>query len=90
MTAGRNAVIVAPSADLDEAVADIVAGAFARAGQAATAVSLVIVVGAVARSARFTEQLKDAVSSLRVGRPTTRCPTSGRWSRSRRARSGAP
>ncbi len=67
LTAGRNAVIVAPSADLDEAVADIVAGAFARAGQAATAVSLVILVGAVARSARFTEQLKDAVSSLRVG-----------------------
>ncbi|SDO27734.1 L-proline dehydrogenase [Microbacterium sp. ru370.1] len=66
-TAGRNAVIVAPSADLDEAVADIVAGAFARAGQAATAVSLVILVGAVARSARFAEQLKDAVSSLRVG-----------------------
>ncbi|MDQ1124320.1 aldehyde dehydrogenase family protein [Microbacterium trichothecenolyticum] len=66
-TAGRNAVIVAPSADLDEAVADIVAGAFARAGQAATAASLVILVGAVARSARFTDQLKDAVSSLRVG-----------------------
>lgn len=67
LTAGRNAVIVAPSADLDEAVADIVAGAFGRAGQAATAVSLVILVGAVARSARFTDQLKDAVTSLRVG-----------------------
>ncbi|MFF7682167.1 aldehyde dehydrogenase family protein [Microbacterium sp. NPDC007973] len=67
LTAGRNAVIVAPSADLDEAAADIVTGAFARAGQAATAVSLVILVGAAARSARFTDQLKDAVSSLRVG-----------------------
>ncbi|WP_136587289.1 aldehyde dehydrogenase family protein [Microbacterium hydrothermale] len=67
LTAGRNVAIVAPSADLDEAVADVVAGAFARAGQAATAVSLVILVGAVARSSRFTEQLKDAVSSLRVG-----------------------
>jgi RHH-type proline utilization regulon transcriptional repressor/proline dehydrogenase/delta 1-pyrroline-5-carboxylate dehydrogenase len=66
-TAGRNAVIVAPSADLDEAVADIVDGAFARAGQAATAASLVILVGAVARSSRFAEQLKDAVASLRVG-----------------------
>lgn len=66
-TAGRNAVIVAPSADLDEAVADIVGSAFARAGQAATAASLVILVGAVARSSRFTDQLKDAVSSLRVG-----------------------
>jgi len=66
-TAGRNVVIVAPSADIDEAVADIVAGAFARAGQAATAASLVILVGAVARSSRFTQQLKDAVTSLRVG-----------------------
>ncbi|MEX8034472.1 aldehyde dehydrogenase family protein [Microbacterium sp. 20-116] len=67
LTAGRNVAIVAPSADVDAAVADIVAGAFARAGQAATAVSLVILVGAVGRSPWFTEQLKDAVSSLRVG-----------------------
>lgn len=67
LTAGRNAVIVAPSADLDRAAADIVSGAFARAGQAATASSLVILVGAVARSTRFLEQLKDAVGSLRVG-----------------------
>lgn len=67
LTAGRNVAIVAPSADADAAVTDIVAGAFARAGQAATAVSLVILVGAVGRSSRFTEQLKDAVSSLRVG-----------------------
>jgi len=66
-TAGRNAVIVTPSADLDEAVADIVGGAFARAGQAATAASLVILVGAAARSSRFLEQVKDAVTSLRVG-----------------------
>ncbi|MDQ1135551.1 RHH-type proline utilization regulon transcriptional repressor/proline dehydrogenase/delta 1-pyrroline-5-carboxylate dehydrogenase [Microbacterium sp. SORGH_AS 1204] len=67
LTAGRNAAIVAPSADVDAAVADIVAGAFARAGQAATAVSLVILVGAVARSTPFLDQLADAVSSLRVG-----------------------
>jgi len=67
VTAGRNVVVVAPSADLDQAVADIVAGAFARAGQAATAGTLVILVGAVGRSPRFTEQLKDAVASLRVG-----------------------
>jgi RHH-type proline utilization regulon transcriptional repressor/proline dehydrogenase/delta 1-pyrroline-5-carboxylate dehydrogenase len=67
LTAGRNAVIVAPSADIDRAVADIVDGAFARAGQAATASSLVILVGAVARSSRFFAQLKDAVGSLRVG-----------------------
>ena len=67
LTAGRNAVVVTPSADLDRAVADIVEGAFARAGQAATASSLVILVGAAGRSTRFLAQLKDAVSSLRVG-----------------------
>ncbi len=67
LTAGRNATIVAPSADIDQAVADIVAGAFTRAGQAATATSLVILVGAVARSTRFADQLRDAVLSLRVG-----------------------
>ncbi|MCI9859647.1 aldehyde dehydrogenase family protein, partial [Microbacterium proteolyticum] len=67
LTAGRNAAIVAPSADLDAAVSDIVEGAFARAGQAATAVSLVILVGAVGRSTPFLEQLADTVSSLRVG-----------------------
>ncbi len=67
LTAGRNVAVVAPSADLDTAVADLVSGAFARAGQAATAVSLVILVGAVARSSSFLEQLADAVSSLRVG-----------------------
>jgi RHH-type proline utilization regulon transcriptional repressor/proline dehydrogenase/delta 1-pyrroline-5-carboxylate dehydrogenase len=67
VTAGRNIAIVAPSADLDAAVADLVAGAFARAGQAATAVSLVILVGAVARSTAFLDQLADAVTSLRVG-----------------------
>jgi RHH-type proline utilization regulon transcriptional repressor/proline dehydrogenase/delta 1-pyrroline-5-carboxylate dehydrogenase len=67
LTAGRNTAIVAPSADLDAAVSDIVAGAFARAGQAATAVSLVILVGAVGRSTPFLEQLADTVSSLRVG-----------------------
>ncbi|MCC4247574.1 aldehyde dehydrogenase family protein [Microbacterium testaceum] len=67
LTAGRNAVIVTPSADLDRAVADIVEGAFARAGQAATASSLVILVGAAGRSPRFLAQVKDAVESLRVG-----------------------
>jgi RHH-type proline utilization regulon transcriptional repressor/proline dehydrogenase/delta 1-pyrroline-5-carboxylate dehydrogenase len=67
LTAGRNVAVVAPSADLDDAVTDLVASAFARAGQAATAVSLAIVVGAVGRSHAFQEQLKDAVTSLRVG-----------------------
>lgn len=67
VTAGRNAVIVAPSADLDEAVDALVQGAFARAGQAPGASSVAILVGAVGRSTRFSDRLADAVSSLRVG-----------------------
>lgn len=67
ITAGRNVVVVAPSADVDETVAALVAGAFARAGQAPGAASLAILVGSAGRSARFAAQLADAVSSLRVG-----------------------
>ena len=69
-TSGKNAIVVTPSADLDLAVADIVRSAFGHAGQKCSAASLVIMVGSVASSARFTRQLVDAVSSLRVGYPT--------------------
>jgi len=68
-TSGKNAIIVTPSADLDLAVKDIVTSAFAHAGQKCSAASLVIVVGSVTRSRRFTRQLHDAASSLRVGYP---------------------
>ncbi|GAA2226736.1 bifunctional proline dehydrogenase/L-glutamate gamma-semialdehyde dehydrogenase [Herbiconiux moechotypicola] len=66
-TSGKNAIVVTPSADLDLAVADIVASAFGHAGQKCSAASLVILVGSVARSKRFRRQLVDAVRSLRVG-----------------------
>ncbi|RFA07858.1 hypothetical protein B7R54_00490 [Subtercola boreus] len=66
-TVGRNAIVVTPSADFDLAVADIVASAFGRAGQGRAAVSLVILVGSAAKSSRFTRQLVDAVTSLKVG-----------------------
>ncbi|MDO9396410.1 MAG: bifunctional proline dehydrogenase/L-glutamate gamma-semialdehyde dehydrogenase [Herbiconiux sp.] len=69
-TSGKNAIVVTPSADLDLAVADIVASAFGHAGQKCSAASLVIVVGSVARSKRFSRQLVDAVRSLRVGYPS--------------------
>ncbi len=68
-TSGKNAIVVTPSADLDLAVADIVSSAFGHAGQKCSAASLVILVGSVAQSKRFTRQLQDAVSSLRVGYP---------------------
>lgn len=69
-TSGKNAIIVTPSADFDLAVADIVKSAFGHAGQKCSAASLVILVGSVGRSERFTRQLVDAVTTLRVGLPT--------------------
>jgi len=66
-TSGKNAIIVTPSADLDLAVADVVKSAFGHAGQKCSAASLVILVGSVAKSERFTRQLVDAVTTLRVG-----------------------
>jgi RHH-type transcriptional regulator, proline utilization regulon repressor / proline dehydrogenase / delta 1-pyrroline-5-carboxylate dehydrogenase len=69
-TSGKNAIIVTPSADLDLAAKDVVHSAFGHAGQKCSAASLVILVGSVARSPRFRNQLVDAVQSLKVGYPT--------------------
>ena len=69
-TSGKNAIIVTPSADLDLAAKDVVYSAFGHAGQKCSAASLVILVGSVATSARFRNQLVDGVSSLKVGYPT--------------------
>lgn len=69
-TSGKNAIIVTESADLDLAVADVVASAFGHAGQKCSAASLVILVGSVGKSQRFRDQLVDAVTSLRVDWPT--------------------
>ncbi|WP_371151469.1 proline dehydrogenase family protein [Buchananella felis] len=69
-TSGKNAIVVTPAADLDLAVKDVVASAFGHAGQKCSAASLVILVGSVARSRRFRDQLIDAVSSLTVDWPT--------------------
>ncbi len=68
-TSGKNAIVVTPSADLDQAVKDIVASAFGNAGQKCSAASLAILVGSVADSERFRRQLVDAVQSLAVGWP---------------------
>jgi RHH-type proline utilization regulon transcriptional repressor/proline dehydrogenase/delta 1-pyrroline-5-carboxylate dehydrogenase len=68
-TSGKNAIIVTPSADLDLAAKDVAQSAFGHAGQKCSAASLVILVGSVSRSRRFQDQLQDAVTSLRVGRP---------------------
>ncbi|BCW77476.1 bifunctional proline dehydrogenase/L-glutamate gamma-semialdehyde dehydrogenase [Arthrobacter sp. NicSoilB11] len=68
-TSGKNAIIVTPSADLDLAAKDAAYSAFGHAGQKCSAASLVILVGSVAKSKRFHNQLIDAVTSLKVGYP---------------------
>ncbi len=73
-TSGKNALIITPNADLDEAVADLVDSAFGHAGQKCSAASLAICIGDVYESDRFRRQLIDAVSSLVVG-PATQLET---------------
>ncbi|QZY53472.1 aldehyde dehydrogenase family protein [Leucobacter tenebrionis] len=63
----RGSVLVAPSADLDGAVEDLVASAFYAAGAHPRAASIAILLGSVARSRRFRDGLADAVRALRVG-----------------------
>ncbi|MCE7482707.1 proline dehydrogenase family protein [Microbacterium profundi] len=69
-TSGKNAIVIAPSADLDLAVADLVKSAFSHAGQKCSAASLAILVGPIGRSKRFARQLADSVRSLNIGWPT--------------------
>ncbi|HUE60857.1 MAG TPA: aldehyde dehydrogenase family protein, partial [Acidimicrobiales bacterium] len=66
-TSGKNAIVVTATADLDEAVADIVRSAFGHAGQKCSAASLAIVESTVHDDPRFLRRLADAVSSLDVG-----------------------
>ena len=69
-TSGKNAIVITPHADLDLAVKDLAYSAFGHAGQKCSAASLGILVGSVATSRRFRDQLVDAVSSLVVDYPT--------------------
>ncbi|MBK7820696.1 MAG: bifunctional proline dehydrogenase/L-glutamate gamma-semialdehyde dehydrogenase [Tessaracoccus sp.] len=68
-TSGKNALVITPSADLDLAAVDLVASAFGHAGQKCSAASLGILVGSVARSRRFLDQVCDAARSLVVAWP---------------------
>jgi RHH-type proline utilization regulon transcriptional repressor/proline dehydrogenase/delta 1-pyrroline-5-carboxylate dehydrogenase len=73
-TSGKNAIVVMPEADLDQAAADLVRSAFSHSGQKCSAASLGILVGEVATSTRFRDQLVDATRSLQLGpanRPST-------------------
>jgi RHH-type proline utilization regulon transcriptional repressor/proline dehydrogenase/delta 1-pyrroline-5-carboxylate dehydrogenase len=66
-TSGKNAMVITATADLDEAIADLVHSAFGHAGQKCSAASLAIVEASVHDDPRFLRRLADAVRSLRVG-----------------------
>ena len=69
-TSGKNAILVTGCADVDLAVRDLVHSAFSHAGQKCSAASLAIVDAALLTRSTFTRQLRDAVTSLRVGAAT--------------------
>ncbi len=69
-TTGVVTAVVTPSADLDQAVRDVVTSAFARAGQAASAVSLLVLVGSVGRARASASSSPIAVRGLRTAWPT--------------------
>lgn len=64
---GKDAAIVLPDADLDEAARDIVSGAYSYSGQRCTAVKRVLVVEEAADA--LLPRLKERVEKLKVGMP---------------------
>lgn len=69
-TSGKNAIYISASADIDNAVKDLVQSAFGHAGQKCSAASLAIVDESIYSNPAFISQLKDAVESLQVGAGT--------------------
>jgi RHH-type proline utilization regulon transcriptional repressor/proline dehydrogenase/delta 1-pyrroline-5-carboxylate dehydrogenase len=69
-TSGKNAIYISASADIDNAVKDLVQSAFGHAGQKCSAASLAIVDASIYSNPAFISQLKDAVESLQVGAGT--------------------
>ena len=76
-TSGKNAMVITPNADIDLAVADLVASAFGHSGQKCSAASLAVCVGEAYDSRRLRRQLTDAVTSLKVGPTTDLATTTG-------------
>jgi RHH-type transcriptional regulator, proline utilization regulon repressor / proline dehydrogenase / delta 1-pyrroline-5-carboxylate dehydrogenase len=64
---GKNAIIIDSDADLDEAVEGVLYSAFGYSGQKCSACSRVIVLEEIFD--RFTDRLKEAARSIRVGLP---------------------
>jgi RHH-type proline utilization regulon transcriptional repressor/proline dehydrogenase/delta 1-pyrroline-5-carboxylate dehydrogenase len=76
-TSGKNAMIVTPEADFDQAAADLARSAFGHSGQKCSAASVAILVGTASTSRRFRAQLVDAVQSLQLGPATSSATTLG-------------
>ena len=70
---GKNAIVVDDDADLDQAVAGVLASAFGYAGQKCSAASRVVVLAGA--YAEFRQRLAAAVESLVVGPPDDAYPT---------------
>jgi RHH-type proline utilization regulon transcriptional repressor/proline dehydrogenase/delta 1-pyrroline-5-carboxylate dehydrogenase len=66
-TSGKNALVITATADVDQAVGDLVRSAFGHAGQKCSAASLAIVDASVYDRSPFLRQLADATRALRVG-----------------------
>jgi RHH-type proline utilization regulon transcriptional repressor/proline dehydrogenase/delta 1-pyrroline-5-carboxylate dehydrogenase len=66
-TSGKNAMVVTATADVDQAVGDLVRSAFGHAGQKCSAASLAIVDRSIYDHSPFLRQLADATRALRVG-----------------------
>lgn len=66
-TGGKNAMIITALSDRDLAIKDLVQSAFGHSGQKCSATSLAILEAEVYDDPHFRQQLKDAVTSLKVG-----------------------
>ncbi|MGI9028652.1 MAG: proline dehydrogenase family protein [Ilumatobacteraceae bacterium] len=69
-TSGKNSLVISQTADVDEALHDLVRSAFGHAGQKCSAASLAIVEAPLYDDPRFLARLADAVRTLRVGPAT--------------------
>lgn len=66
-TGGKNAMIITALSDRDLAIKDLIQSAFGHSGQKCSAASLAILEAEVYDDPHFRQQLKDAVTSLKVG-----------------------
>ena len=66
-TGGKNAMIISSLSDRDLAIKDLIQSAFGHSGQKCSAASLAILEAEVYDDPHFRIQLRDAVSSLKVG-----------------------